>query len=82
MVKGKEKGATCAKLQSENGPGTTWAQRYMEMDENHCTTEAQGRMCKGKETSVFEQLVCEIHILSHFKNYLSWNHMEENMETG
>lgn len=28
-------------------------------------------MCKGKGTSIVEKLVCAIHILSHFKNYLA-----------
>lgn len=81
-MKRREKGATCAKLQSENGPGTVLGTEVYGNDENHCPTEAQGRMCKGKGASIFEQLVCAIHILSHFKNYLGWNHMGEDMETG
>ena len=54
----------------------------MEMNENRCPREAQGRMCKGKGTNSFEQLVCTIHIPSYFKNYLGWNHSEENIEIG
>lgn len=37
-------------------------------------------MYTGKGPSTLEQLVHAIHIPSHFKNYLGWNHTKENTE--
>lgn len=50
------------------------------MRQNPCLKKPLWRMCKGKGTSPFEQLVCAVYIPSHFKNYLGLNHIEENTE--
>ena len=52
------------------------------MRQNPCLEEARWEMCTGTGTSTFEQLVCAIHIPSHYQNYLGLNHTEGNTEIG
>lgn len=54
------------------------AQGYAEMGE----AESLTGMCKGKGASTLEQLVCAVHLPSHFQSYLGLNHTEENTEIG